>query len=177
VISAPHGRWHERDEIEHPLCASDFVGQSPRAIHGLSDVGDPSVAPAAYLVAEDPKPARAAGSDRAFGDHAALLAVGVTDWRLLDDEPRRRDTDFERRVIQGARRSPRGARRRRLEHAPVESHELATSSERQPVQVDRSPFRTCRGPEAWACAGRRHVATIAVRLSFDNDLGGVRSAA
>jgi hypothetical protein len=58
VIAAPHGRWYLRDEIEHPLCASSFVGQTPRAVNGLVDVGDSSVAPAPYLVAEDPKPAR-----------------------------------------------------------------------------------------------------------------------
>ena len=114
-----------------------FVGESPRAFNGLVDVGDLPVAPATYLVAKDPKPARPADPDGTFGDNAALLAVGVTDRRLLDHEPCRRDTDFERRVVQVARWSPRGPRRRRLEHPAVESNEMATGAEGQPVQVDR----------------------------------------
>jgi hypothetical protein len=65
-----------------------------------------SVAPATYLVAKDPKPACPSGPHRTFGDNAALLAAGVTDRRLLDYEPGRRETDFERRVVQVARRSP-----------------------------------------------------------------------
>ena len=136
-IAAPHRRRHLRDEIEHPLCGSFFVGQTRRAADGFVDVGDLSVAPAAYLVAKDPKSARPARPDGAFGDDAALFAVGVTDGRLLDDEPGRRDTDFERRVVQIARRSPRSARRNRLEHATVEANEMATGTEGQPAQVDR----------------------------------------
>ena len=46
------------------------------------------------------------------------------------------DTDLERRVVQVARRSPRSPRRRRLKHATIESNEMATSTERQPGQVD-----------------------------------------
>ena len=69
----------------------------PRAVNGLVDIGDTSAAPAAYLVAEDPKPARPADPDRPLGDNAAPLAAVVTDRRLLDDEPSPSgDTDFER---------------------------------------------------------------------------------
>lgn len=84
--------------------------------------------------------------DRAFGDNAASPTKPATDRRLLNDEPRRPDPDFECRVIEVARRSPRSARRQRLEDATVESHELPTSSERQPVQVDGRPLRSCCGP-------------------------------
>jgi len=82
--------------IEHPLCESFVIGQAPRAVNGLVDVGDSSGAPALDLIAEDPKPARPADSDRTLGDNTAPLAAVVTDRRLLDDEPCRRDTDFER---------------------------------------------------------------------------------
>jgi hypothetical protein len=119
-----------------------------------------SVAPATYLVAKDPKPACPSGPHRTFGDNAALLAAGVTDRRLLDYEPGRRETDFERRVVQVARRSPLSPRRRGLKHATVESDEMSTSTDGQPVQVDRGLLRTCRGAEACTDAGSRHAPTI-----------------
>jgi hypothetical protein len=119
-----------------------------------------SVAPATYLVAKDPKPACPAGPDRTFRDNAALLAAGVTDRRLLDYESCRSDTDFERRVVQVARRSPLSPRRRRLEHATVESDEMSTSTQGQPAQVHRGLLRTWCGAEGCADAGSRHAATI-----------------
>ena len=84
--------------------------------------------------------------------------MAVTDGRLLDHEPCRCDTDFERGVIQVARRSPRSPRRSGLEHAAVDANEMATSAEGQPVQVDRGPLQTFRGGDGCACAGDRHVA-------------------
>ncbi|MEA2323785.1 MAG: hypothetical protein QOD81_3635 [Solirubrobacteraceae bacterium] len=77
-IAVPRERRDLRDEIEHPLRASFFIGQAQRAADGLVDVGDSSVAPAPYLVAEDPKLARPVRPDRSFGDHAALPTPVVT---------------------------------------------------------------------------------------------------
>ena len=119
-----------------------------------------SVAPATYLLAKDPKPACPAGPHRTFGDNAALLAAAVTGGRLLDYEPGLRETDFERRVVQVARRSPPSPRRRSLEHATVESDEMSTGPEGQPVQVDRGVLRSYRGAEVCTDAGLRHAATM-----------------
>ena len=104
--------------------------------------------------------------------------MGVTDRRLLDHKPCRRDTDFERRVVQVARRSPRSPRRRRLEQAAVESNEMATSAEGQPVQVDRGPLKTCRSADGYTCARNRHAATIPGPVDRNNNVGrppGARS--
>jgi hypothetical protein len=149
-----------RDEIEHPLCAGLLIGESSGAGGGLVDVGGVPVAPAADLVAKDAKPGRPADFDRTFGDNAALLAVGVTDRRLLDHKPRPPETDFERRVVQVAHRSPGSACRDRFEHATVEPDGMSTGTERQPVQVDRGRLRTRSGDYWVADAGCRHVPTI-----------------
>ena len=64
--------------------------------------------------------------------------------------------DFKRRVVQVTRRSPSSSRRHGLEHAPVESNKISTSTERQPVKVDRSVLESWR-----ADAGSSHATTIA----------------
>ena len=85
-------------------CASyGVVCQLLRALDGLADVRDHSVAPAAHLVAEDPETSRPAASDRTFGDNAALAAVAVTDRRLLDHEAALRHARHECRVVEVAR--------------------------------------------------------------------------
>ena len=55
------------------------------------------------LVAEDPKSARPATADGAFGDDAPLLAAQVRDRRLLDDERRLRDFGSGARSGRGRR--------------------------------------------------------------------------
>ena len=96
-----------------------------------------SAAPEPDLVAEDPKSARPATADGAFGDDAALLAAPVGDRRLLDDELRLRDFDLERGVVEVTGRTPLHPRRQRLVDATVEPDEVPARAERQPVQVDR----------------------------------------
>lgn len=125
-------------------------------------VGERLVAAPPGVSVEDP--------DRTLGDNAALLGVGVTDRRLLDHKPCRRDTDFQRGVVEVARWSPRGPRRGRLEYAAVEWNGMATGAEGQPVQVDRGALNTCRRADACACAGNRHTATIPPPADRDNNV-------
>jgi hypothetical protein len=99
------------------------AGQSPGTTDGLNDVGDVSISPEPDLVAEDPKPARPAGADRARGDHPTLLATQVGDRRLLDHEPRLGDLDLKRRVVEVARWAPLDHRHQRLVRTTVQPDE------------------------------------------------------
>jgi hypothetical protein len=96
------------------------------ALDGLADVRDHSVAPAPDLVAEDPEASRPAASDRTFGNNAALQAVLVADWCLLDHEAAIRYAHHKPRVIEVAGRSPCESRRDGLEDPPVQPHRVAT---------------------------------------------------
>src|ERR671936_935975 len=60
---------------------------------------DHAVAPAPYLVAEEPKAARCVCADGALRDDASLAALAPRG-RLLDHEPALWHADFERGVIQ-----------------------------------------------------------------------------
>ena len=148
LITAPHGRRHLGNQIEQPLCATRVAGQSPRALDGLDDVGDLSAAPAANLIAKDPKPPGQAGPDRTFRDDASPIASGVTDRRLLDHEECLLVSNLEGGVVQSARGPALGQRRRRLEDATVQSDEMATGTERQPVEVDRGSRHAGNDPTA-----------------------------
>ena len=106
LIATPNRSRDLRDQLEHAPRAIFVVAQSPRAVDGLGDVRDVAAAPKADLVAEDPKSARPATADRAFGDDAPLLAAPVVDRRLLDDERPLRDLDLERGVVEVTRRTP-----------------------------------------------------------------------
>jgi hypothetical protein len=86
-----------------------------------------SVVPATYLVTKDAKSTCPVRPHRTFGDDAALIAADVADRRHLDYDSCRRDANFQRRVVQVARRSPLGPRQRGLEHATIESDEVSTS--------------------------------------------------
>jgi hypothetical protein len=142
------------------LCASSVVGQSLRAANGLVDVGDRSVAPATYLVSKEPKPTRPVAAHRTFGDNATLLAVCAPDGRLLDYESGRCNAHVKGRVVKVAHRSTLSPCGNRLEQATVESNEMATSTERQPIQVDRALLGTCRGREGRADTGGCHSAKM-----------------
>jgi hypothetical protein len=84
------------DHVEYAACACFVGGQSPRAVHGLRDVGDMPATPEADLVAEDPKSARPAAADGTPGDDAPLTTAEVGDWGLLDHVGPLRDVDLER---------------------------------------------------------------------------------
>src|SRR3954464_15578737 len=97
-----------------------FAGQSPRALHGLDDVGDVPISPEPDLVAEDPKPARPATADGACGDHATLLATPVGARPPPDHEPRLGDLDLQRGVVEVARWTPLDPRHQRLVRTTVQ---------------------------------------------------------
>ena len=107
-----------------------------------------SAAPAANFIAKDPKPAGPAGPDRTFRDDASLITLGVTDRRLLDHEECLLETNLEGGVVQSARGPALGQCRRRLEDATVESNEMATGTEGQPVEVDRGSRHAGNDPTA-----------------------------
>jgi hypothetical protein len=113
-----------------------IISQSERALDGFVDVRDDPAAPAAHLVAEDPKPSRPAASDRPFGDDASLGAVAARDRRHLDHEAALRHAHHERGVVEVAGRSPLEPRGHRLEDASVQPHRATAGAEREPVEVD-----------------------------------------
>ena len=76
------------------------MGQWPRAVHGLSDVGDVSAAPETDLVAEDSEAARPQSADGTFGDDSPVLAAPVVYRRLLDHVRSLWEFDLQRRVVE-----------------------------------------------------------------------------
>jgi hypothetical protein len=136
LIATPHRSRDPPDHLEEAPRTIFLVGQSPRTVYGLGDVGNVSVAPHANLVAEYPKSACPATADGASGNDAPLLPAQVWDRRLLDDERPLRDLDLERGVVEIAPRTPLNPGHERLVGATVEPDEVPTCAERQPVQVD-----------------------------------------
>src|SRR5215210_4517765 len=135
------------------------AGQSTGTLYGLDDVGDVPISPEPDLVAEDPKPARPTTAHGACGDHPTLLATQVRDRRLLDHEPRLRDLDLERRVVEIARWTPLDRRHQRLVRTTVQSDEAPACAERQPVQINgHAASWPIESPPLWGvCA---HTASI-----------------
>jgi hypothetical protein len=106
------------------------VGQAAWALHGLGDVGDDAVAPAAQLVAEDPQSSRPAAADSAFADDATVGAVAVADRRRLDHEPTLRHAHLKRRVVEIASGPPRQPRRNRLVDLSVQPYRVTARTQR-----------------------------------------------
>jgi hypothetical protein len=126
LVAAPDETRNGGHEVEDVLSERWVVCQVLWAFDCLADIWDNAVAPAAYLVAEDPETSRPAASDRTFGNNAALPAVLVADWCLLDHEAAIRHAHHKPRVIEVARRSPCESRSDRLEDPPVQPHRVAT---------------------------------------------------
>jgi hypothetical protein len=101
-----------------------------------------SVEPKANLVAEDPKSARPASADGAFGDDAAQVPAPVVDGRLLDDERPLRDLHLERGVVEVPRLTPPQPRGQRFVDTTVKPDEVSACAQRQPVQVNRGDDST-----------------------------------
>jgi hypothetical protein len=83
-----------------------IVAQSLRARDRLGHVGDDAVAPAAYLVPEDPEAPCPAAADRASGDDAAPRPVAGGDRGHLDDVLPLRHAHLQRGVVEVADGSP-----------------------------------------------------------------------
>jgi hypothetical protein len=107
-----------------------------RAVDGLGDVGYLAVAPAADLVAEQPRATSPAGSDRAFGDGASRGPAGVPRRGHLDDVALAVDAHLQAGVVEVARRAVVETRGDRLEEPAVEPDRTASGSERKPVEID-----------------------------------------
>jgi hypothetical protein len=122
LVAAPDETRNGGHEIKDVLSERWVVCQVLWAFDCLADVGDHAIAPAAYLVAEDPETSCPTTSDRTFGNNAALPAVLVADWGLLDHEAAIRYAHHEPRVIEIARRSPCESRCDRFEDPPVQPH-------------------------------------------------------
>jgi hypothetical protein len=102
------------------------VCQALWALDRFADIWDNAVAPAPDLVTEDPEASRPAASDRTFGNNAALQAVLVAHWRLLDHEAAIRHAHHQARVVEVAGRSPCESRYDGLEDPTVQPHRVAT---------------------------------------------------
>src|SRR3954462_11043373 len=138
------------------------AGQSTGTLYGLDDVGDVPIPPEPDLVAEDPKPTRPTTAHGDCGDHPTLPATQVRDRRLLDHEPRLRDLDLERRVVEIARWTPLDRRHQRLVRTTVQPDKAPACAERQPVQGNgHAPSWPIASAPLWAvCA---HSASISSR--------------
>ena len=134
---APHRRRHLRDEVKHTSCDCALVAESVRAVDRLVDLGEASVKPPSDAVAKQPGASRPACADRPLGDDAALLGGRVEDRRHLNHEALGIQSNFERRVVEGARRAPGHTGGDRLVRATVDANEMPAGAERQPVQIDR----------------------------------------
>jgi hypothetical protein len=84
VIATPHGRGDNRDELKQTAGDAGITAESPRAAHGIPQVRDRTVAPAADLVAKRTQPAHVAAADSACSHYAAARLVGVRRRRKLD---------------------------------------------------------------------------------------------
>jgi hypothetical protein len=100
-----------------------------RTCDRLRHIGDDAVAPAAYLVSEDPEAAGQVASDRPFCNNATVRSVAVTDRSLLDHKAPRRGTYNERRVVEIAGASPLQPGYHRLKDASVQPHRMAACAE------------------------------------------------
>jgi hypothetical protein len=132
LVPAPGRRRHLRRELEEPPSGRGVRREAAGAVHGLGDVRDAPVLPAADLVPEDAQATGPRGSDRATRDHASGVVVAGRDWRPLDRESALRDGDFERRVVQVFARTPFLEGDQGLEHSAVAPDEPPARAERDP---------------------------------------------
>jgi hypothetical protein len=136
LVPTPNWRGEGGHQVKQSACTIWIIGEPSRTIDRLADVRDRPVAPATHLVAEDPKSPGPPRADRADGGDAATGFVAVWNRRLLDHEASLRHAHLERGVVEITRRSMLEPRHHCFENATVETHEMATRSQRQPVQVD-----------------------------------------
>src|SRR5688572_24534624 len=97
LVAAPDGRRHLWHELEQATRTLAIGAQTARALDRLCEVRDASVAPAAYLVAEEAEASGRASRDRALGDDSPLQALAPRR-RLLDHEPSLGRVHLQRRM-------------------------------------------------------------------------------
>jgi hypothetical protein len=134
LVAAPNRSRDERHELQHPSPAVGIIADAAWTRDGFCDVRDPAVAPAAYLVTEEPETTQGSRADRTFGDDAALGAI-APHRRLLDHEPSFRHAHLERRVVEVAAISPFEPGRDCLEDLSVQADEVAARTKRQPIEI------------------------------------------
>jgi hypothetical protein len=101
-----------------------------RAVYRLCHVWDMSAAPKANLVPEDADAACEAASDRALGDHSALIPAEVGNRRLLDYVRVGPDLDLERGVVEVIGRTALEAGAYGFEDEAVQPNEVSARAQR-----------------------------------------------
>ena len=136
LVSAPHGGWDGRHQIEDPLRGSEVVRDADRARYRLARIGDRASAPSADLVAKQSEPSGPCCPDRSLGNDATLSSPLVPNGRGLDDEAAGGDVDLQGGMVESAARATLHEGFDRLVDLPIQSDHLAARAQRNPVEVD-----------------------------------------